>query len=658
MNKLNLLAPEEVSGYLNGRGRELVKYLTVPNIGRKELKDDIKKGALFFKAIEEIADKRPSKTVVIRTDNRENGLMALSYLAAIYNEHDRVPGPDCVCDLDEEAGEDYFEIGLDEDEDGEDAGRPCEEFEESPWRIPLINASDIRQYLGDPDFDVFGSGGFGMQGQNNVRNREPWWSTCRKEPVCILNEGQGYVTQDIYNEFSRRVGNYFKGNRHIFVLEMASNIRIGTLDGIFIDDEGEEEEETFENPSFTRMVLETAAEVIDIKGEWDKDKVKSYRMTQFENWLEKESFKLEEGFNEAKIVGRIMNMKNESKSALIHQIVHYIREQVNSGEILTEKNFDILKRFANIIDRAEHRETSARQMEKQLYGMEEVKKRVREVVDVMKYNKRRESLGFKKGGFHNVHLFVGAPGTAKTQTAQFMGNMMMEQNLLPGNRFTCVNGADLKGMYVGHTAPKVKRLFEENDIIMIDEAYSLTPKDDYSRNGDLFSQEAIATLITEIEAHGTEKLVIFAGYGGVNVEKKDNLMKRFIDSNPGLKSRINSTIFFSSYSPEEMVEIVHRQAKYQEYSLSRKADKLILEYFKDRAESRDFGNGREARSLLQNAAIFAAIRTKDLKATKANKRRLQEITVSDIRNAIERQRNANAVQRGRLSTLGFNNRQS
>ena len=37
----------------------------------------------------------------------------------------------------------------------------------------------------------------------------------------------------------------------------------------------------------------------------------------------------------------------------------------------------------------------------------------------------------------------------------------LEEKLLPDDRFICVNGAELKGMYVGHSAPKTKVLFEK-----------------------------------------------------------------------------------------------------------------------------------------------------------------------------------------------------
>ncbi|MCR4589744.1 MAG: AAA family ATPase [Lachnospiraceae bacterium] len=658
MKKLNLLAPEIVNGFMEGRGRECIKYLQLSStLGKSELLEDIRNGAPFFNNLKEQLESSPAKTVVIRADNEEEGYMALSYLAAVYNETDNIDLMSDVCaddDLSEETGEDYFEAEFGDDED--DPLCEAEVWRENALKIPLISAGDISMYLGGPEFDVFGSDGFGMQGRRNFRQRDPWWSACRNEPVCIVNEpGNMFGFSGVYQNFSTRIGSFFKNNRHLYVLDIKR--RSAELFQMLDSDDMEFGGKSYEDPEFTRMVLEQAALVIDVKtaDEKDKEKVRNYRISQFENWVEKEGFSLNEGFQTAKIVSRIVHMHNPGKSELMHQILRYIRERGNSGKVLKERDFDILKRFANLTDKAQLEKAGAasKKLDREIFGLDNVKSRVREIVDVLSYHKRRESLGLDKGQFHNVHLFIGAPGVAKTTVAKYMGNMMMERNLLPGNRFTCVNGADLKGMYVGHTAPKVHRLFEENDIIMIDEAYSLVATDLSNSSGDMFSQEAVATLITEIEEHGTEKLVIFAGYGGIKVPKKDNLMKRFIDSNPGLKSRINSTVYFDSYSPEDMVGIVHTLAKSQQFSVSRKADELIREYFMSRVGDRTFGNGREARSLLEIATIFAAQRTKELKGIKSVKRKFMEITVSDIRQAIERQKMSDIMQRGNMSRLGF-----
>ena len=90
--------------------------------------------------------------------------------------------------------------------------------------------------------------------------------------------------------------------------------------------------------------------------------------------------------------------------------------------------------------------------------------------------------------------------------------------------------------------------------------------------------------------------------------------------------RINSTIYFDSYSAEQMVEIVHIQAKNQGFILNRRVDPDLLDYFKERTKDRNFGNGREAKSLLENAMVFAAGRVKKFRWAKlrsVNYKRLQ-----------------------------------
>ena len=198
-------------------------------------------------------------------------------------------------------------------------------------------------------------------------------------------------------------------------------------------------------------------------------------------------------------------------------VLRYVKKegQKASGEKYREEDFAILSKFKVLGLEDNQEKEHTKRFETELVGMDKVKEQVKNIVQIMKYNKYRKDQGVSNCNYHNVHLMVGAPGTAKTTVAKFMGDMMREENLLKGNRFACVNGADLKGMYVGHSAPKVQQLFHQNDIILIDEAYSLV---DETGNSDSFSQEALAQLILEIEEHGMEKLIMLAGYGGTRYQ--------------------------------------------------------------------------------------------------------------------------------------------
>jgi SpoVK/Ycf46/Vps4 family AAA+-type ATPase len=234
---------------------------------------------------------------------------------------------------------------------------------------------------------------------------------------------------------------------------------------------------------------------------------------------------------------------------------------------------------------------------------------------------------------------------------KFLGEIMMEENLLPGNRFICINGAELKGKFVGHSAPQTKKIFEDYDVIMIDEAYSLT-----SANGggtDTFAQESMAQLMLELEKHSRDKLVMFAGYGGEGVSRENNKMLEFINANPGLASRISYTIEFPTYTAQDMVEIVHKLAELMKFKLDRRADKELLEYFSERVNDKNFGNGREARNLIETCQCYMARRIFAKPEEKRDNKELETITKSDVLQALDRIKKAHKSQNGISQRFGF-----
>lgn len=319
-----------------------------------------------------------------------------------------------------------------------------------------------------------------------------------------------------------------------------------------------------------------------------------------------------------------------------------------------------MERFAGKRGPAEQKtetRSAIRCLREDLIGMDQVKEQVMETVQVMKFNRLRKEMGMKKSSYHNVHMMLGAPGTAKTTVAKLMGKIMEEEKLLPGSQFTCVNGAELKGMYVGHSAPKTKALFEENDIIVIDEAYSLTGD---RSEPDSFSREAIAQLVIELEEHAEDKLVIFAGYGGTDVDEKNNKMKEFIDANPGIKSRINSTFYFPSYTAPEMAEIFKKHAEISGYELPENWKEPITAYFSTRVNDENFGNGREARALFEKVSVQMAKRIMgDANGglqNSINEKAIKQCRISDIEGAIRRAREETKQISGRVKVhnrIGF-----
>ena len=645
MKNLNLLKANLVTGFLNNGIGEKVEYLRVPSeLTLEALEEDVAAGAIAQKEILEGAKKGLSRVILIQSDNKEHALMAVNYLAGICNEEEGIfeeEDDDFESVVTDEFDVDAIlaEAGLDDEDDDCDEGITTE-WIESPSRVPVIPIEELLRYANATQ--EFRDAGFVSIGLPNMRVKKPYWAECTHEAVCIYAENPDFMF-NAYAQISM-VMDRFINNKHVFVIVKESENVFG--EDVFNSLEHQES-------ACLEFVLQHTADFFHAKAK--EDDLKSYRIIQFENWAERLNMPLTKRFPKEEITEKILSIKNPQKSLMIEKVLRYVMKEAKKDieEEYTQDDFAVLKKFKALIADDTKEKKNANKLEKELIGMESVKEQVRNIVNIMKYNKLREKMGLGKACYHNAHLLIGAPGTAKTTVAQLMGAMMFEENLLPGDRFICVNGADLKGMYVGHSAPKTHAIFENHDVILIDEAYSLTASD---RMGgmDTYSQEAIAQLILEIENHPMDKLVMFAGYGGINVSSKNNKMKQFIDANPGLKSRINSTIYFDSYTASQMVDIVHTQATNQKLEVSPDANAAILEYFEKRVADDNFGNGREARSLVENALIYTAQRIMNLPKRKRTKKVMNIITKEDVEKAIAKMKENDKMQTGKQKQLtGF-----
>ena len=122
--------------------------------------------------------------------------------------------------------------------------------------------------------------------------------------------------------------------------------------------------------------------------------------------------------------------------------------------------------------------------------------------------------------------------------------------MLSEGRLYEVGRADLVGKYVGWTAQIVKNKFKQakGSVLFIDEAYALLE----DRSG-LYGDEAINTIVQEMENHREDMVVIFAGY--------PKEMEAFLARNPGLRSRIAFHLPFEDYSARELYRIARLLAE-------------------------------------------------------------------------------------------------
>lgn len=220
----------------------------------------------------------------------------------------------------------------------------------------------------------------------------------------------------------------------------------------------------------------------------------------------------------------------------------------------------------------------------------------------------------------SMHMvFTGNPGTAKTTVARLFAEIMRDNGLLSRGDLVEVGRADLVGKYVGQTAPLVKAAFAraKGGVLFIDEAYSLV--DD--RDG-LFGDEAINTIVQEMENNREDTIVIFAGY--------PDKMEGFLNRNPGLRSRIAFHIPFADYSPDELCAIAAHIAQGQKLTLEPEATDKLHRVFSAASKQADFGNGRFARNLIEKAKMAQANRLMASDLSAVTDYDLQTLCAEDI----------------------------
>jgi AAA+ superfamily predicted ATPase len=233
-----------------------------------------------------------------------------------------------------------------------------------------------------------------------------------------------------------------------------------------------------------------------------------------------------------------------------------------------------------------------------LIGLESVKEQVRALTAFLQVQGRRLEYGLPEVATSQHLVFVGNPGTGKTTIARLLAQMYRSLGLLEKGHLVEVDRAQLVGEYVGHTAVKTDRAIRRalDGVLFIDEAYALTPAD---ARVD-FGAEAVETLLKRMEDYRHRLVVTVAGY--------PRLMGRFLDSNPGLRSRFAREISFPDYSTENLLAISERFVATNAYELEPDAMRALAATFDGVTRGEGFGNARFARTLFEQALNAQALR--------------------------------------------------
>lgn len=233
----------------------------------------------------------------------------------------------------------------------------------------------------------------------------------------------------------------------------------------------------------------------------------------------------------------------------------------------------------------------------ELVGMEDIAKRMEEIVSQVLFAMKNDSMDRPC-----LHMrFVGAPGTGKTTVARIVGKIFKEKEILRKGDFFEYEARNLCGEYIGQTAPKTRSVCKDayGSVLFIDEAYSL-----YTGENDRdYGQEAITTLIAEMENHRDDMVVIMAGY--------TDDMEKLMESNSGLRSRMPYVIEFKSYTKQQLAAIFMKMASKNfncEEGLEERVNQFFLELEDSYINSKEFANARFVRNLYERSWSKAAIR--------------------------------------------------
>jgi stage V sporulation protein K len=261
-----------------------------------------------------------------------------------------------------------------------------------------------------------------------------------------------------------------------------------------------------------------------------------------------------------------------------------------------------------------------------LPGMFNIKLQVEQIIQFQRVSKLRLQKGLKTVPQSLHMVFTGSPGTGKSTAARLVGEAFATMGVLKSKDssnedipFVEIHQADITGSLVGEAEKNIMKKFKQarGGVLFIDEAYALLEgKNSSHKTGE----KVIATIVQLMEDMREEVMVIAAGY--------TKEMEKFLDFNPGLRSRFANTVDFPDYSVPDMILIAQTMLKEREYRANQEFLSILANQLWLEKDKKGFGNARTVRNILEQSIRLHSVRVAQMPSP--SREDLMILTSTDI----------------------------